>query len=386
MEKRYQKSNLLILGASGGVAQALLLLLEKYRFLFDNVVLLDKKESVLHNKYINHKKLDYIFLKYDLKEGIDNILKQTKKTYNITDVLDLTDCETLPLLESANSFGLNYLNCSVNSDNSSMVGLAENLKTYTLRYKNATHVLALGMNPGIVNHLLVRGVMEHGVPLEYVEIEYDSAYPTRGFVNKPFITWSKTQFLNESVRDPSGYCGEHGTYLELDVPAIKNLCDTDIFLKPIKELKNYPKGMVVPHDEIVTMSRSMEIPGKFVYAIHPESLEKLQTLTHMQEKVTEDDLEYLDNIEVPLNGSDCIGVWLIYADKRVCYYIDLKHQDVVGTNATLFLVALGVIAGLVDFVHNPLLERGVLTPIDLNTKVFLDVVSNHVAFAKIVKK
>lgn len=383
MFKKHRPS-LLILGASGGVARAVLILLNQYRFLFNKLILLDKIDTIIKDEYLNHKKLNYEFIKYDLNNGIDEMFLQIKQKHGVSIILDLTDCETLPLLKAADKLSMNYLNCSVNSDSSSMIDFVENMKEYISKYSNAVHVLALGMNPGIINHLIVRGVLEHGMPLEYIEIEFDSGCSTKKKISKPFITWSKTQFLNEAVRDPAGYCGEGGNYVELETPAVENLCDTSELIGPIKKMKKYPQGMIVPHDEIITMSRALEIPGKFIYAIHPESLNKLIKLRKEKKDIFEKDLEYLDNVSTPLSGSDCIGVWLLYKNKKVCYFIDLEHSAVVGTNATLFLVALGVIAGLVDFVNNPLLEKGVLTPIDLDNKVFLDVISNHVSFREVI--
>jgi len=54
--------NLLVIGASGGVANALLHHLVSYRNLFGKLVLLDKNKKVLTDPYIDHVALNYSFI------------------------------------------------------------------------------------------------------------------------------------------------------------------------------------------------------------------------------------------------------------------------------------------------------------------------------------
>ncbi len=125
------------------------------------------------------------------------------------------------------------------------------------------------------------------------------------------------------------------------------------------------------------MCRILEVPGKFVYAIQPKSLDRLQKLVGEGREVYEKDIVFEDNCLVPLGGSDCIGIWLIYDSKDVCYYVDVKHSDIKGTNATLMMVAIGVLAGLIDFVDNSLRHKGAYSVGHLNTDNFLKIVSNY---------
>lgn len=377
------KNGILILGASGGVAQALLHILSDYRFMFEDVVLVDRNDLVTKSKTIQHNKLDYVFYKKDILDKTVDFLEHIKEKHKVTMVLDLTDCETLPILSAADSLGLSYLNCSLNTSDGSMVNYVEDVKKYTSEYKNNSHIVALGMNPGIINHLIIKGVLEHGVPHNYVEIEFETGKPRKTPV-KPFITWSKKQFLNESVWDRAGYCADGGRYVESRVAAVDLLEDTSEYLLPIKKLKKYPRGMVVSHDEIITMSRTLEIPGKFVYAIHPSSLRMLLRIIKSGRVPKEEDMIFLDNVDERLSGSDLVGVWLNYDNKKVCYFTEIRHKDILGTNATLYLVAVGFLAGLIDFIINPLLEPGVLNAADLDNKTFLQIVDKYVSFKSII--
>jgi homospermidine synthase len=184
------------------------------------------------------------------------------------------------------------------------------------------------------------------------------------------------------VNAPVGFCGPGGIYTEIDEKPIDNLIDTRELLEPIKELDSYPKGMLISHDEVITMCRIMEIPGRFIYAIHPLSLERLKRMVEEGKPVTDDDLVFEENTLIPLDGSDCIGVWLRYPDKDVCYYIDVEHASIKGTSATLYLVAVGVVAGMLDLLKNPILSNGVYSALDLNNANFLEITSQHVKIRK----
>ena len=61
------KPNLLVLGASGGVANAFLHSLVHHRSLFNKLILVDKNKKVLSDPYINHKELRYTFVKKEIK-------------------------------------------------------------------------------------------------------------------------------------------------------------------------------------------------------------------------------------------------------------------------------------------------------------------------------
>ena len=382
MPKSIKKPGILVLGASGGVAQPVLQILSKYRELFSSLVLIDIDNRVIHSRYIDHKKLKYTFIRENFTENtIKKVIKDTVDKYEVSIVLDLTDQNTLPILFAADSLGLNYLNCSLNSEEGSMSRFVDSMKSFSNHFTNSVHVLSMGMNPGIANHLIVKGVKEYGVPLEFVEIEYDSGMP-RIDSGKPFITWSKKQFLNEAVESGAGYCGPDGIYVELEEKAIDTLIDTKEFLEPIKKLDIYPMGMLVSHDEVITMSRILEIPGRFIYAIHHLSLDRMKKLFKDGKPVNETEIIFEENTLIPLDGSDCICVWLKYPDKDVCYYIDIEHSEIKGTSATLFMVAVGVVAGLLDLLKNPILENGVYSALDLNNDNFLTITSQHIKIQK----
>src|SRR3972149_1415556 len=111
-----KKPNLLVLGASGGVAQVFLQYLVHHRDFFGKLFLLSGKNRIKDNMHLEHKKLDYTYIERRIdphdKESFIEILKK----HRINIVLDLTDIETFPLLEAANEVGASYINTAMNSE------------------------------------------------------------------------------------------------------------------------------------------------------------------------------------------------------------------------------------------------------------------------------
>jgi NADPH:quinone reductase-like Zn-dependent oxidoreductase len=106
MNKTSHKHNLLILGASGGVGSALLIYLSSHRESFGTITLLDKSKRLLANKFINHKRLDYLFLNEEItlprdEEKYHRLLRE----HEVDIVLDVTDDETLPLFFATDKAG-----------------------------------------------------------------------------------------------------------------------------------------------------------------------------------------------------------------------------------------------------------------------------------------
>ena len=379
-----KQPGLLILGASGGVSGAFLQLLENYRDRFSNLVLLDRVDTFTTSQYHDHKKLEYVFVEKDMtSENFDTFLEKIIQQYDIQYILDNTDADTEPVLSVADRLGVHYLNCALNPLPAVDI-FVEEIDKLRKRYTNSKHVLGLGMNPGIINHFVLKLAKEYGTPNEFIEIEYESGKASVER-DKPFITWSPAQFLIESVFINTGLSHVGGIFHELKNNALSTTVDTKEYLEPIKPLDRYPRGMIVPHDEIIMLSYELKVPGKFVYALHEDSFNKLIDVVHLapdQRNVAEHQMILEDNVHTPLAGSDCIGVWLYYDDKKVCYYMDVPHVNHQGTNATLFLVAVGALAGLLDLMSNPKLTNSVHFVSDLDTENILAIVSQYVEIHK----
>ncbi|MBS3074948.1 saccharopine dehydrogenase NADP-binding domain-containing protein [Candidatus Pacearchaeota archaeon] len=201
--KLIKKPNLLVLGASGGVANAFLHNLIHHRNLFNKLILLDKNRKVLSNLYIDHKALNYVFIHKEIKlpekrEEYIDILKR----YKIDIVLDITDMDSIPIIEITDKVKINYINTAMNAEEKTVDELIYYIYGKKDKINNAVHILCSGMNPGNVNMWVRYGIEKFGVPREVIHFEYDTSVISKKWA--PMMTWSIHEFLVEDVRDPSG--------------------------------------------------------------------------------------------------------------------------------------------------------------------------------------
>ena len=57
--------------------------------------------------------------------------------------------------------------------------------------------------------------------------------------------------------------------------ALSHQVEMKSILSPILKLEKYPKGCLVLHEENITISHKYNIPSKFIYAVHPQTLQAL---------------------------------------------------------------------------------------------------------------
>ncbi len=360
-----KKPNLLILGASGGVAQVFLQYLVHHREFFGKLVLLSGKNRIKHNNHLEHKKLNYIYVEkrinpYNEKE-YHNILRK----YKIDIVLDLTDIDSIPVLEATNKFGASYINTSLNADDKPVADLVFDVYPRKDKINNAVHILCAGMNPGIVNMWVRHGISKFGIPKEIVHFEYDTSKLQTPFRPKQLtITWSPHEFLVENVRDPSGIAIGRRKIKPIVPNAISHRENMGPLLKPIMKLKKYPRGFVVLHEENLTVSYKYNIPSRFVYSIYDDVMNSIVKIYKKKGKIAEEDFIVIKNIDSPLKGADSIGVILDYGTKKVYYFNSINNASIIRTNATYFQVVVGIFAALFTLLFNKL-KNGVYFTEDL---------------------
>jgi len=358
-----KKPNLLVLGASGGVANAVLHYLVHHRNIFGKLVLLDKNKKVLSDCYIDHKGLDYTFIhkKIVLPEK-ENEYYDILKKHKINLVLDVTDMDSIPVIESTNKLGINYINTAMNDDGKTVAELVYYIFSRRNNLTNAVNIFCAGMNPGIVNMWVRYGIEKYGLPKEVIHFEYDSSKVARHW--KPIMTWSIHEFITEVIKDPSGVVFGRGKFKKLLPNALEHRVDMKPILSPILKLHKYPKGFTVLHEENLTIAQKYNIPSKFIYAINTTTTENLLKIYNKNKEVTKQALIHGDNTNNILEGSDSIGVLLRYGDKDVYYFNSVPNNAVMGTNATYLQVAVGIFAAIFALLFDGL-KKGVYFPEDL---------------------
>src|SRR3989344_2603642 len=219
------------------------------------------------------------------------------------------------------------------------------------KWNNARHVLCSGMNPGNVNMWVRHGIEKFGVPQEIIHFEYDTSMSRKG---KALITWSVHEFLVEDVRDPGGMVLGRDKGKLLYPNALAHQVDMKPILSAILKLETYPKGCPVVHEENVTIGFKYDIPSKFIYAVHPKTMEAMMKIYKKDKNIHIKDLQKGDNLTTILDGSDNIGVLLRYKNKKVYYFNSIANTSVVGTNATYTQVSVGVFAALFTLLFDKL--------------------------------
>lgn len=352
---RPRAPNLLILGASGNVARAFLRRLGGRRSHFGRLILLDKTDHVRHDRYLEHRRLDYRFIRHRLQFPDDfPYYRQLLRRHRINIVVDLTDADTLPLLSASDAAGVSYVCTSLNDEKLDVAQLVATLHPDRGQPCKAPHILCTGMNPGAVNIWVLHGVRRFGVPREIVHFEYDTSAPTNGW--RPVLTWSRKEFLTEAVWERTGVVLDGAAAL-MPKNSLHHRVDLGPIMKPVLPLPAYPRGLLVLHEENLTLGSELKTSSRFIYAIHPRTMAYLARRWRKHGHVPITDLEVGDNTSIPLKGADTIGVYLDYPRHRVYYLHSLANRNVVGTNATCAQVAVGIYAALFTLLRERLPRR-----------------------------
>jgi saccharopine dehydrogenase-like NADP-dependent oxidoreductase len=366
MDNLTKKPNLLILGASGGVGNALLIYLGNHRDFFGRIVLMDRSRKLLSNKFINHKKLDYVFINKKIslpKEILE--YKSLLKDNSINIVLDITDDNNLPVFYATNEAGVSYINTSLNGSKKIQDQVFQ-IWNERDKLNNATHILCAGMNPGIVNMWARYGIEKFGIPKQITIFEYDTSKTAK---KTPLVTWSIKHFLEEVCEVPSIIMNGRNNCSELFPNALENSVNMKKILEPVLKLDNYPIGFIVPHEEVVSLAQKYDVPVKFVYSINRKTMQTLIKIYEEKGKVDHSELMLGDNTDIILEGSDKVGIMLDYDDKKVYYLNSLTNFAVKGTNATYTQVVIGIIAAFFTLILDKP-EKGVYFVEDLHNSYY----------------
>ncbi len=379
-----REPNLLVLGASGGVANAFLHRLAHHRQLFNRLILVDKNKDILSAQYIERRNLDYSFIqkKIRLPEQEKQYMKMLRKN-EIDIVIDLTDLNAMPVLEATDKAGVSYINTALNDRKKSTYYLVMGIYNKRDEIKNAVHVICSGMNPGCVNLWVRYGIEKFGVPKDVVHFEYDTSKIVG--LSAPMITWSIRAFLSENVGSPSGTMLGANRVKILVPNGLEHRVNMRSILSPVLKLDKYPSGFTVLHEENVTIAKKYNVPSKFIYSVNMETMKKLVEIYKRKGSISPRELVHGDNVNRMLEGTDNIGVMLKYQDKMVYYFNQMHNVSTVGTNATYTQVVVGVFAALFTSLFDKL-KSGIYFPEDLFKATYKQFVFDNMRVQELVFK
>ena len=351
------KRNVLLIGACGGVGRAFLRTLARDRARLGKLVLVDKQEPLLDDRFLPHQELDYEFKKtaIDVEKRQQDYLRLLK-THGIDIVIDLSVNETRAMLEVADRAGVSYINTGVANrpgENFSEVVL-DLVKRKTSSW-NAPHILCSGMNPGVVNMWVRRGIEKSGVPKSIVHFEYDTGQPVDGGV--PIIAWSRETLVDEIVNDPAGYVEGRNKIRLVQPNPLKNRVSMEEVLRPIMSLPVYPKGFLLLHEENITLGHEYNVPSRFIFSLKTETMDYLEEVYDKNREVPLDTLALGDNKKVLLKGEATVGVCLEYEDAREYFFNTTAQGAILGVSGSCLQVAAGLHAALWTVIEDPLAKR-----------------------------
>lgn len=385
----------MILGASGGIGSALINILAHHD-LSDSIIphgtklfLVDRSADIRVSDELRAKYSITLIPAFNITSFTD--LETLLQEYQINALVEVADVETIEFVQVCAALGVLYVNSGYGvwpevyaKEHPRCLMLVRALEIrnaivnrYASVKSSAGVVMGSGMNPGIVNALVERGIERLANinlidkaalidDLRYVIFteEDTTIIPPTEFKEAEFpITWNPQHAFAEFTERSTGYVDQGRVQWVNSRPLdcrLEVLCNDKIIT-----------GMLVPHEESVTIGEKYpHIASGFIYNIPSISAQRLPQVRGLQ-LITP---VLLVPRSFQLEGADTVGV-LLQTSRYGAYWLGFKneHHEAVkyDTNATLMQVAAGVLAG----------ARILLSPIscistveDLDHKSYLDTV------------
>ena len=349
-----REKNILIIGACGGVGRAFLRTLGPERGRLGKLLLVDRRDPWVDDRVPD---LNGEFLKaaIDVDRHRDDYLGLLK-AHRIDTVIDLSVNETRAMLAATDRAGVSYINTGVaNRPGENFSEVVLDLVDRRMASWNVPHILCSGMNPGVVNMWVRRGIEKFGVPRNIVHFEYDTGEPMNGGV--PVIAWSRETLVDEIVNDPAGYVEGRNKIRLVQPNPLKNRVSMEDVLRPIMTLADYPRGFLLLHEETITLGHGYDVPSRFLFSLKTETMDYLEEVYDKEKEIPLETLALGDNRTVLLKGEATVGVCLEYESARVYFFNTTAQGEVPGVSGSCRQVAAGLHAALWTVTDGPLEKR-----------------------------
>lgn len=362
-----------VLGSSGGVAKAVLAILNKSVTDKNDPISPLVKHSHLHLIDINQKSEEYYndlfpnlfgnitLYQLDLMD-INTFREHLKKTKTKV-VIDVSWADTSEMLHCCNELGIFYVNSALENTevdaDEQLYGfpLAERYSRFEESKKNCTNTKAIigsGMNPGVVQWMALK-LMEKSPdkkPLACYIVEHDNSFFKDKAIIKPntiYTSWSGECFLDEAILSYPMFVQHHlPHYFYEEVYGME-------FKVRLGKKEFY--GCLMPHEEVITLGALFDMQIGFIYRVNEyttniirDHLDNVDVLWDWQQQVIEPTAGEVE-------GEDLVGVLLVYEDHERFMYNTMKSSDIYPiykTNATYFQVACGIYASFASLVLDDL--------------------------------
>lgn len=354
-----------ILGSSGGVAKAILSILNKSAEDIHDPIHSIMKHSTLHLIDLKQKHPDYYrafmpsLLKnaalhqFDLNqlESFRQHLRQTGTTH----VIDVSWADTVEMLRCCQETGVHYINTALENP---LVDENEGLAPYSLleRYRifqearqsspQTTAIIGSGMNPGVVQWMAIKLMKElpDKQPIACYIVEHDSSlYKDPALIKERTIysTWSPECFLDEAILN-------YPMFMKHQFPFTMHLPVYQLEFKVTLGNKQF-NGSLMPHEEVLSLGEKFDMETGFIYRVSDYTIDLIRSQLEDLDVIWEWDHQILDPSIGEVGGEDLVGVLLVYPDKERYMYNVLSTDTIYPVfpiNATYFQVACGIYGAL----------------------------------------
>ncbi len=367
------KKTITVLGSAGGVAKAILSILNHsaidrsdpiHPFISNCLIhLIDhkQKEEKYFNKLFPHLQGQFVCHQFDLKDT-EKFLDHLERTK--TDVvLDASWADTVDMLKCCDLLGVKYINTALENtmidENEELYEgfqLLERMR-YLEKFKdqliNTTAIIGSGMNPGVVQWMAIELLKEtpEDFPLGCYIVEHDTSFfkdEKKAKEDVIYTTWSPECFLDEAIASYPMFMSQH-------MPLFLYEKVYDLEFKVTLGNKQF-YGCLMPHEEVYTLGKLYNMEGGFLYKVNDHTTKLIRSNLDDVDKLWDCEMKVLDPMDAEMQGEDLVGVLLVYKDKERYMYNTLSNTPIFAkyqTNATYFQVACGLYAGLSVLLLDP---------------------------------
>ncbi|MCP1144992.1 saccharopine dehydrogenase NADP-binding domain-containing protein [Lysinibacillus endophyticus] len=360
-------SVLTLLGSAGGVAKAILAILNKSAVDVTDPIhpiitncqlhLIDMKsvDKQLYFQLFPNLKQRFVFHQLDLSDK-DKFIQHLKNTKTSL-VIDVSWADTVEMMKACNSLGISYVNSALenpyideNEDQFAGFGLIERLNWIEGKrhlITNSKAILCSGMNPGVVQWMateLFKNKPTNETPLACFIVEHDNSFfkdKTLAKENVVYTTWSPECFLDEAILSyPMFMKGQTPLFL------YENVYDLEFKVR-LGDIKFY--GCLMPHEEVYTLGKLLNLESGFIYKVNEHTTKLIRSNIDDVDKIWDFEMKVLNPLDGELVGEDLCGVLMVYPDKEQYMYNVLTNIEIFDKfqmNATYFQVACGIYASL----------------------------------------
>lgn len=358
-----------ILGSSGGVAKAVLAILnqsvqDKYDPIYP---VINKARFHLIDIFQKGKEYyDHLFPNLSNKINLHQLdlkdlsqFKELLKKTNTKVVIDLSWADTIEMLNCCNEVGVLYINSALENtevdEDESLYGfpLTERYTRFEKAKENFTNTKAIigsGMNPGVVQWMALKMMKENPdkKPLACYIAEHDNSFFDDKKLIEPntlYTSWSVECFLDEAILSYPMFVDHHlGHYFYEEVYGME-------FKVRFGEKEFY--GCLMPHEEVITLGQLFDMQIGFIYRVNEYTTEIIRNHLDNVDVLWDWNQQVIEPTVGDVKGEDLVGVLLVYEDHEIFIYNVMKSSEIFQkfkVNATYFQVACGIYGGFASLI------------------------------------